>query len=132
VAYDDRSFPFWRMVLAVALGSLLAMAISWAVGLALVKLAADQALHQLNEQARLAEAKRIENEQVRQHEAAVRRQQEAEAAAKRDPRPLLKQGTDAMPSGTTACMFGYRSVKLADGRWQQLLRGGQAQPCRTN
>lgn len=128
---DNSSFPFWRMVLAVALGSLLATAISWAVGLALANMAAEQAVQTLNG-ARKAEAERIKVEQARQHQLAVRRQQQAEAEAKRDPRPLLKQGTDAMAAGTVACMFGYRSMKLASNSWQQQLVNGKAQPCRTN
>jgi hypothetical protein len=125
-------FPFWRMVLAVALGTLLAGAIAAAVGLLWLNMAADEAARVLDEELREMEAKRVVAEQERQHEPHVRREQQAAAEAKGDRRPLLPQGTDAMTTGSTACMYGYKSIKLADGRWQQLLAGGQAQPCRTN
>jgi hypothetical protein len=125
-------FPFWRMVLAVALGTLLAGAIVAAVSLLVVNVAADEAARVLNEELREMEAKRVVAEQERQRQAHVRREQQSAAKEKRDSRPLLPQGTEAMMTGSTACMYGYKSIKLADGRWQQLLAGGQAQPCRTN
>jgi hypothetical protein len=75
--------------------------------------------------------RQIERRRLAQQRQAEAAEQRRRADAARDRRPLMKQATDAMPVGTLACLYGYQSRRTRDGRWEQLLVAGQAQPCRT-
>lgn len=134
----SAEFPFWKLALAIAAGVLIAATLVWVA----VEMRARHELRQLETQlrdfAREAEAdlqrtrqRQAEQQRLARQRQAADAQARRQAEAARDRRPLLKQGTSAMPAGTIACMFGYRSQRKSDGGWQQMLINGQAQPCRS-
>jgi uncharacterized protein HemX len=135
---EPQGFPFWKLALAIALGLVIAAALIWTA----VEARARYELRQLQiqmqaierkAQADLARQRQLQADQRRaaQQQQAALAEQRRRAEASRDRRPILRQGHDSMPAGTVACMFGYQSQRMRDGGWQQLLVGGQAQPCRS-
>lgn len=131
--YGSRDFPFWKLALAIATGILLASALIWTA----MELRARHELQELNRQLQAqAQKQRAEMQRIAQQSQERRREAERRAAAPAQrPRaeavPFMRQGTNAMPVGTIACMYGYQAQRQQDGSWKQLSFAGKARPCRT-
>lgn len=134
----ERAFPFWKLALSIAAGILIASAIAWVAVELRMRYEAQQFAEAMQKELRELEAANVKRQQEAAHRQAVVREQRArqaeqqrQAEARRDKRPLVPQAVESMPAGTVACLGGYKAQRTANRRWQQLLVNGKAQPCRT-
>jgi hypothetical protein len=125
--HRDQGFPFWRLVLAVALGVLIANGITSLAGLVFARIVLQSAAEQLQRETAAVAAK--SRETLARSQAELRQQQ----ANERDWRegPYVQPATDRLRPGDVGCMNGTVVRREANG-WTQM-NGGSAGPlkCRT-
>ncbi len=132
----DSAFPFWRFTLSIAAGVLIAGAIIFAAAQMLQQYRLDQAAKELEAQAQQLQA---ELDEVARQEAAVtdeeRRRQRVEAARRREQveGPHMQAATADTEVGepVRVHLHGTTVVRRESNGWQQVLRDGRAQRCRT-
>jgi hypothetical protein len=127
-------FPFFKMVAAVTMGSLIAAGIQWGIGLALARAAADRAAREFSEAARELEAEAIKQQDALNAAAAERgRQRAVQAAAQRDAREgrYMRASSPTTPVGELACLGGRIARRETNGWQQQFDTDGSTIKCRT-
>ena len=127
-------FPFWPLVGAVTLGSLIASAIVWIAVEIRIRIEINATAEALQAATAALEAESVKRLQAAQIAASqARRESQAREAAARDAREgrYLRAADATIPVGELACLAGSIVKRESNGWQQQFDTHGAAIRCRT-